>query len=176
MADGFSIYAQALDILTSSLPPRLDTWGIELGETLGKLNPVVIYRHMNYRACVMLLYSLRAKTDAGAQKKVIGAARALAELGPLMKGKRGLRPIHASPLLMVNSSRLYLFLIVKDIIIDDVLNQLHMANAARVFASYLDTLEVKASTELFAMCCESLGMIVDILDDAAAIFPAWGMS
>lgn len=49
-----------------------------------------------------------------------------------------------------------------------------MANAARVFASYLSTPEVRASDELFAMCCESLGMLVDILHDSSVIFPAWG--
>lgn len=51
-----------------------------------------------------------------------------------------------------------------------------MANATRVFASYLNSSEVKASDKLFAMCCESLGMLVDLLSDAAAIYPAWGMS
>lgn len=54
--------------------------------------------------------------------------------------------------------------------------QLHMTNAARVFASYFNTPEVKASTELFSMCCTSLGMLVDVLDDASALFPAWGTS
>lgn len=52
----------------------------------------------------MLLYSLTAKTDLRARKKVVEAAKALARLGPLLKGKKGLKLIHASLLLMVNIS------------------------------------------------------------------------
>lgn len=122
MAALFSIYAQALDIHAGSLPPQSDTWGIQEGETLGRLNPVVIYRHMNYHGCVMLLYSLKAKTDVRARKKVAGAARTLAKLGPSLKGKRGLKLIHASLLLMVNSTCPRTLLIVKDTIIDVILN------------------------------------------------------
>lgn len=96
-----SIYARVLETLSGSLPSHLDPWGIEQG-TFGTFSPVVIYRHINHHGCVMLLYSLTAKTDFKAREKVIAAARALAELGPLIRGERGLKPIHASLLLMVN--------------------------------------------------------------------------
>lgn len=33
-----------------------------------------------------------------------------------------------------------------------------------------------ASNKLFAMCDESLGMILDVLYDSSAMYPSWGMS
>lgn len=98
----FSIYSQTLDVIGASVPPLLDTWGLDESETLGKLNHVIIYGHIHHHGCVMLLYSLKAKTDMRARAKVIGAARTLAELGLFMRGKKGLKRLHASLLLMVS--------------------------------------------------------------------------
>lgn len=49
-----------------------------------------------------------------------------------------------------------------------------MANAARVFASYITTPEVRKSTEKFAMCCESLVYLLEMLHDVVGLYPAWG--
>lgn len=49
-----------------------------------------------------------------------------------------------------------------------------MTNAARVFASYIATPEVKENSQKFAMCCESLAMLVDLLYDVTSIYTAWG--
>lgn len=69
---------------------------------MGKLSPMVVYGYIHHHGCVMLLYGLKANTDMRARAKVIGAARTLAELGLLIKGKKGLKRMHASLLLMVN--------------------------------------------------------------------------
>lgn len=100
----FSIYAQALEKLSGYLPSQFDPWGVDPAATFGQVNPVGIYRHIHHQACVMLLYSLTAKTDYRAREKVVGAAKALAEFAPLIRGKRGLKPLHASLFLMVNPS------------------------------------------------------------------------
>lgn len=171
-----SIYARALDTMSGSLPVPLDPWGVEQAGTLGALSPIMIYRHVSHHGCAMLLYSLTAKTDLNARKKAVGAAKALAELGTSIRGKRGLKPIHASLLLMVNPSCSPMSVIVKDMSLMSLSTQLHTVNAARILAWYLHTPEVKASNELFSMCCASLGMLVDMLNDASAIFPAWGAS
>lgn len=69
---------------------------------MGKANPVNIFAHINHHGCVMLLYTLKAKTDMKARTRVIEAATKLAELGALIRGETGLKRVHASLLLMVN--------------------------------------------------------------------------
>lgn len=64
---------------------------------------MVIYRHTIHHGCMMLLYSLKAKSDLMAREKVIQAATALAQFGVLVRGKRGLKPVHASLMLMVSA-------------------------------------------------------------------------
>lgn len=176
LAARFQIYSEALNRQRTSLPPWLDRWGVHPAETVSQLSPVVISRHMNHHGCVMLLYSLKAKNDMKAREKLVESARALAELGRIVRGKRGLKRMHASLLLMVSHLYHDNLLCVTEPMPVLMIHQLNMANATRVLALYVSTPEVKASTELFATCSESLGMLIDILDDASVIFPTWGKS
>lgn len=97
-----SLYSQTLSALSVLLPPLGDTSGLDPLESISRISPRMISHHTNYHACVMLLHSLKAKDgDMRARSKMIESARALAELCPLIQGKRGLKPIHASLLLAV---------------------------------------------------------------------------
>lgn len=96
-----SLYAQAIDTNTASLAPHMDPWGLDESETMGKITPHVIFHHINHHGCVMLLHSLTARTNMEARARVIGAARTLAEFVPRIRGKRGLKRVHGSLLLMV---------------------------------------------------------------------------
>lgn len=80
----------------------MDAWGLDELEMMGKITPHIIFHHINHHGCVMLLYTLTARTDMEARAKVIGAARTLAEFAPKIRGKRGLKRVHASLVLMVS--------------------------------------------------------------------------
>lgn len=80
----------------------MDPFGLDEFETWGKTTPFSLIVLLNYHGCVMLLHSLEAKTDMEARARVIGAARALAELGTTIRGKMGMKPVHGSLLFMVS--------------------------------------------------------------------------
>ena len=52
--------------------------------------------------------------------------------------------------------------------------QVHVANAARVFASYLHSSELKCSSHEVAICCESLEILSDYALDIVRLYPCWG--
>lgn len=98
------VLSQALTSHSMHLPSLLDTWGLEPFESISRINPIMIFGHINYYGCAMLLYSLTAKKDLRARAKVVDAARALAELCPQLRGERGIRRVHGSLLLIVCAS------------------------------------------------------------------------
>lgn len=164
-----NVISQCLTAHAISLPSFADTWGLEPLESISRMNPMIIFTHITYHGCVMLLYSLLAKSDASARAKVVGAARALAELCPMIRGENGVRKVHGSVVLLVRSvySTRMRMVLTWDL-------QLHMSNAVRVFASYITMPEVKANPQQFAMCGESVKMLVDLLYDLTSIYTAWG--
>lgn len=96
-----SVLSQALTTHGVFLPSLLDSWGLEPFESVSRLNPMMIFGHVNYHGCVMLLHSLTAKKNPNSRAKVVGAARALAELCPQIRGEKGIRRVHGSLLLIV---------------------------------------------------------------------------
>lgn len=98
-----SIYSQALSTHAPSRPQYWSAWNVDESETWGTTTPAIIHWIINHYGCVMLLYSLKAPTDMEARTRVIGAARTLAEFGATIRGKFGLKHVHASLLLMVST-------------------------------------------------------------------------
>lgn len=86
-----------------SLPRYWDYWNVDESETWAKTTPQIIHGQINHYGCVMLLYSLKAPTDMEARMRVIDAAMTLAEFGTMIRGKSGLKHVHGSLLLMVNT-------------------------------------------------------------------------
>lgn len=86
-----------------SLPRFRNVWNIDESEMWAKTTPPIIHGEINYHGCIMLLYSLKAPTDLESRMKVIAAARKLAEFGAIIRGKSGLKHVHASLLLMVSN-------------------------------------------------------------------------
>lgn len=99
-----AIYSEALRVNAPSLPRYWSPWNVDESEMWGKTTPAIVHALINHYGCVMLLYSLKAPTDMEARTKVIGAARTLAEFGIAIRGKNGLKRVHAVLLLVVNAS------------------------------------------------------------------------
>lgn len=96
-----AIFGQALASHHLALSPLFDSWGLDSSEFVSRLNPMMIFGHVNYHGCVMLLYSLTAREDMHARSKVIDSARALAEMCPQIRGLKGIRRVHGSFILIV---------------------------------------------------------------------------
>lgn len=104
LEEQFTIYSRTLSAQSSSLLRFGKAWYVDESEKWAKTTPPVIHGFINHCGSVMLLYSLKAPTEMQARTKVIEAARMLAEFGAMIRGKNGLKHVHASLLLMVNIS------------------------------------------------------------------------
>lgn len=109
LEEQIEVYSKALETNAPSLQRYWDAWNVDNSEIWVKLPPSTIHGQANHYGCVMLLHSLKAPTDIEARLKVVGAARRLAEFGTMVRGKSGLKHVHGSLLLMVNTSIIYNF-------------------------------------------------------------------
>ncbi|KAF8312244.1 hypothetical protein DL93DRAFT_2082363 [Clavulina sp. PMI_390] len=149
------VYGRLTDQISfrqATLPSIPSPVGLRPSEAAAIFNSsiLVLLAHATMHGSGLIVYSLRAREDAGARQQMLKCVRGLVEVAAMVRAHKRLHPANAALISMV-----------------------HMMNAVRILVHELQYSKARRNANLSIHYCDFIEGLLDFLDDALSKFPAW---